>query len=92
MFETTGPTFVGAPGGFEVGGAAVSDFDCINIPVATTVRGIGSRPLVLLSRSTVTIDGTLDVKRSDAILGSTPSVGSATSGYTYARRTSTCTG
>ena len=67
VFDTSALTFGGAPGGIVVGGAAVYDFDVIDIPVDSTVRGVGARPLVLLSRSTVTVNGKLNVNGTDAI-------------------------
>jgi hypothetical protein len=61
VFDTDALTFGGVPGGVDAGGTAVYAFDDISVPVGTTVVGVGSRPLAMVSYTTVTIDGTVTV-------------------------------
>jgi len=79
VFDTDALTYGGVAGGVVDGGNAVFVFSSITVPAGTTVRGIGSRPLMLVSLGPVQIDGTVHVDGSNA----TP-----TAPYCQARTTS----
>ena len=66
VFDTTALTYGGVPGGIVVDGIAVFVFDTITIPAGTTVVGVGSRPLALLSKTSVLVDGAIRVDGTSA--------------------------
>ena len=66
-----GPTFVGAveqqgPGEPEV---AVFTFGSIHVPAGITIEVNGSRPLALLSQSSLTMNGTVNVNQAGGYSG-----------------------
>ncbi len=68
VFNTTAMTYGGQPGGIDVDGVAIYVFDSITVPAGTGVIGVGSRPLALLSKSSVQIEGTISVSGTSAVL------------------------
>lgn len=72
VFDTTALTYGVNSGGVEVAGAAVYVFDSIAVPTGATVRGVGTRPLVLMSKSGISVSGTVHVNGSNAT-GTAPS-------------------
>jgi regulation of enolase protein 1 (concanavalin A-like superfamily) len=66
IFDTDALTYGGVPGGFIEGNNAVFQFNSIEIPAGTVVRGIGSRPLILRSNTDIDIAGTVHVNGSNA--------------------------
>jgi hypothetical protein len=60
-FDTSSLNYGGSPGGVDVGGIAVYVFDSITVPAGTTIIGVGSRPLALVSKSFTQINGTISV-------------------------------
>lgn len=63
VFDTDTMTSTGGASvtGIDVGGVAVFVFDSISIPAGVTISATGSRPIALLSQSTIQVDGTIDV-------------------------------
>lgn len=66
IFDTDALTYGGNPGGVAFGPDAIFAFSSIDIPAGTTVRGVGSRRLVLLSAGAATVNGTVDVNGAHA--------------------------
>jgi uncharacterized repeat protein (TIGR01451 family) len=65
-FDTDALTYGGTAGGVVSSGAAVFTFSSITVPAGATIRGVGSRPLALLSQSGVQINGTVQANGSNA--------------------------
>jgi uncharacterized repeat protein (TIGR01451 family) len=65
-FDTDALTYGGTPGGAVVNGAALFVFDSITAPSGATIRGVGSRPLVLFSNGAVSVTGTIHVDGTNA--------------------------
>ncbi|MBK8541520.1 MAG: DUF11 domain-containing protein [Ardenticatenia bacterium] len=67
-FDTDALTLDGNPvtGAVATGGVAVFPFVNITVPAGVVIRGVGSRPLALLSHGPITIAGTVQVDGSSA--------------------------
>ena len=66
VFDTDAGTYGGLPGGILFDGKVYFYFDHVTVPLATTVRGVGSRPLVIAAADTMLISGTVHVDGSNA--------------------------
>ncbi len=66
VFDTDALTFGGAPGGIADGSDAIFAFDSILVPVGTSIRGVGSRRLILISDGPASIAGTVHVNGANA--------------------------
>ncbi len=66
IFDTDWGTYGGIPGGVIFDGKMYFYFDNFVVPAGATVRGIGSRPLVIAAADTVQILGNLNVDGSNA--------------------------
>lgn len=58
-----------SPNMVVVNGYAVFTFDSITVPAGSTIVGTGSRPMVLLSKSFVSIEGSIDASTSSSAVG-----------------------
>jgi hypothetical protein len=67
-FNTSSLTYGVSSGGIEIDGVAVYVFDSISVPAGTAIIGVGSRPLALLSKSFVQVDGVITVSGRSSIL------------------------
>jgi hypothetical protein len=61
VFDTDALTYGGLPGGVVDSGVAVFAFSSVTVPVGTGILAIGSRPLAVVSSTTIVIDGTVDL-------------------------------
>src|SRR5688572_23523322 len=68
LFNTDTLTYANVSGGVVSDGAAVFTFNSISVPAGSSIVGAGSRPLVLLSKSTVQIAGGIDVSAQSATM------------------------
>ena len=66
-FDTDQLTLNGTSGGVNIDGIAVFAFDSVQIPLGTTVVGQGSRPLAVLSKTTIQIDGKVTADGQSAV-------------------------
>jgi uncharacterized repeat protein (TIGR01451 family) len=66
VFNTDTGTFGAGTGGINLGGNTIFMFDGITVPNGATVQGVGTFPLVLLSRGSVLVGGTIHVNGSNA--------------------------
>jgi len=81
-FDTNSLRYGGNPGGVAVNGIAVFVFDSITVSNGTTIVGVGSRPLALISKSFVHVDGNVNLSGRSAtnFIAVPPSAGGAGGG------------
>jgi len=66
IFDTDALTYGNLSGGTDIGGVAVFLFESVNVPAGSTIRGIGSKPLAILSMGTFNVGGIIHVDGSNA--------------------------
>ena len=66
VFNTDTGTFGAGAGGINLSGNTIFMFDSITVPNGATVQGVGTFPLILMSRGSVQVSGTIHVNGSNA--------------------------